>query len=617
MILGLCFSHNATACIVHPENGQVVFCCSEEKFTRRKNEWGIPFRAIDHILKHVTPIGEISDVVIGEQCVAKYGSKAFAELMYLSNYERRDRYIQSKLKLLSLVMFDIVGRAVRPKSDFRQLVQEKLAEIGIGGLPVFIDHHEAHAASAFFCSPFDDALVVTLDGEGDRNSGSYWLGKNGSQLERLCIQSEIASVGKFYRSVTSALGFKVNRHEGKITGLAAYGDLSRFYELFQGLLWCEVDGNENFRIVSKLAEWHLKTFSLRSINPFRLAQFLSLILAADSWENLLNGMIRRRFREFYKGVLGLDMERLSFENMADIAAAAQQVLEDVVIESVRFFQRKVNTRNLVLAGGIFANVKLNQRLLEQLDTENIYIHPGMGDEGLAVGAAMKIVHWNKETRASGSPHEHVYLGPSYSERDIQEELSRFPFEWKKVSSEALIEIVAQALVEEEIVGLYRGKLEYGPRALGHRTILVNPIKKEINDKVNKRLRRTEFMPFAPVVLDECYGDIFSSPKLEAARLPARFMTITLDVNPEWIGKIQGVVHVDNTARPQIIKEEDDSVYYGIVRRFFEKTGIGCLVNTSYNIHEEPIVNTPRDALRAFSQGAVDMLVLEDYLVQSG
>lgn len=227
---------------------------------------------------------------------------------------------------------------------------------------------------------------------------------------------------------------------------------------------------------------------------------------------------------------------------------------------------------------------------------------------------MVAAHEGRADRGERAILSDVFTGPGYDETEVSAALRESPFAGKHLDDEAVIETVAQALIDERVVGWYRGRGEYGPRALGHRTILVNPTKREINETVNRRLRRTEFMPFAPVVLEECYPGIFESPKLNGARFAGSFMTITLRVRPAWRRRIQGVVHVDGTARPQIIRKSDDPMYYGVVRRFYERTGIGCVVNTSFNIHEEPIVNTPRDALRAFAQGAVDLLVMENYVV---
>jgi carbamoyltransferase len=184
-----------------------------------------------------------------------------------------------------------------------------------------------------------------------------------------------------------------------------------------------------------------------------------------------------------------------------------------------------------------------------------------------------------------------------------------------MDEEVLAEVISDAIIDKKIVGFYHGRMEYGPRALGHRTILVNPMEADINDVVNRRLQRTEFMPFAPVVLDKCFSEIFNCEKESGIYFTSKFMTITLSVKHGWKERIPGVLHVDCTARPQVIRKQDDPYYYSIVERFHAKTGVGCLVNTSFNIHEEPIVNSPEDAILAFRNNAVDVLVLENYLVE--
>ncbi|MDK1021365.1 MAG: carbamoyltransferase C-terminal domain-containing protein [Candidatus Hydrogenedentes bacterium] len=614
MIVGISMSHNATACVVDPESGEVLFCCSEERFSRRKNDWGLPKRVLGYIFEHVVSADAVSKVVIGESCRGRWGSKAFVRLLYLSDFASKDRAVRSKVALPLIAAWELIWRALAPKEDYSPLVVDGLKAMGLRCEIEFFDHHTSHAASAYYCSPFDEALVFTLDGEGDRLSGSCWSG-DGSRLIHHTDVPEAASAGKFYRAVTSLLGFTVNRHEGKVTGLAAYGDPDRFYPVFRDLLRVEEDGgNQGPKLVSEIAAAYLGSFSFRRVNVVQLARYFFDMLRAASWEGLLNDMLRRYFRETYGNVLGLDFRNLSFADKADVSAAAQKVLEEAVVDLVGRYLEIHPSKNLALAGGVFANVKLNQRLLENLPIENVYIHPGMGDEGLALGAAMLAIHRGAGRKSRGAMLSHVYLGPEHDDADVSTALRNASVAWQEMDNEELFEAVAQALVEEKIVGLFRGRPEYGPRALGHRTILVNPAKREINDILNARLRRSEFMPFAPVVLEDAVSDIFDSAKLDGARIASRFMTITLDVKEAYRERIQGVVHVDGTARPQIIDDDSDPVYLGIVKRFQEKTGIGCVVNTSFNVHEEPIITTPEQAVRAYKDDYIDVLVIENCVV---
>jgi len=619
MIIGFSFSHNATTCLLDDHTGEVLFCCSEERFTRNKNDWGIPYLTLDYIFNHIVPKERISAIAVGELCRSYYGSRDFIDMMHLGNIEQKDSFVSSKPKMMKLVFKELTGRLLSPKYSYQSIVREKFNRIGLHADIYFFDHHKSHAASGFYSSPFKDALVITLDGEGDGNSGSCWIGSE-SGLKLLYYLPEISSVGKFYRSITLALGFNGDRHEGKITGLASYGDPDRYYPELSRVLNTEIDDQGNKKIVSRIAEKHMRNFNLRKVNILKLIrQYTPVFLESDTFHDFSNAMLRKQFKNMYGEILGKKIGdydyhvESDFTEMADIAAATQRVTEEAITDFIKFYIDKSPIKNVVLAGGVFANVKVNQRVLEVLDTKDIYIHPGMGDEGLALGAAKLLFHNDSEKKKVTLTS--VFLGPVYDEDEIEAELKKFRFHYEKLDDREIFEIVSSALVDEKIVGLFRGRLEYGPRALGHRTILINPVKREINDVVNKRLKRTEFMPFAPVVLQECYEDLFKSEKLVGAHFACKFMTITLDVKKEWSERILGVVHVDGTARPQVIEETDDPFYYGIVKKFFEKTGIGCVVNTSFNMHEEPIVNTPYDALRSFETGAVDLLVMENFLVR--
>ena len=611
MILGLSFSHCSTACLVDEDCGRIVFCCSEERFTRKKNEWGIPYNTIQYIFSNICKSEKISKVTVGESCEANFGSPDFAKTVYLKGWLDKDNYIKNPFKLSISLMIELLGRVLSKKSHYRNIVTDELRNLGLNCEVSFIEHHKAHAATAYYCSPFDEALIVTLDGEGDSLCGSVWVGEE-KKIESIHDLPDFASVGKYYRAITAATGFRVNRHEGKITGLAAFGDSTKYYDQFKELLHTKINEKGETIIVSKAAEYHLNKFDMHNINLKQLLSFFNEYLASKGWEDLLNKMFQQSFRQMFHDFFGWSFKDIDFNRMADLAAAAQYVMEETVVEYIKFYHQNYPRKNLALAGGLFANVKLNQRLWEHLGIEKIYIHPGMGDEGLAIGGAMVCYHEKRDIKCQSL--NDVYLGPSFSTDHIERVLKLAGLSYEKLSEEEVSDYVSDALISEKIVGFYHGKMEYGPRALGHRTILVNPMDAEINNVVNKRLQRTEFMPFAPVVLDKCFSDIFSGENISGVEFTSKFMTITLDVKPEWRERIPGVVHIDGTARPQVITRTDDPYYYKIIERFHEKTGIGCMVNTSFNIHEEPIVNSPEDAIRAYQSNAVDILVLENFLV---
>lgn len=613
MILGLSFSHNATACVVDERDGSLLFCCSEERFSRRKNEWGIPRRTLDYIFREVSHPRDISRVVVGESCKLHYGCREYAHLMNLADYAAKDAFIRSKTRVLRLVTQEAVSRSLARGVDLQSLVLSGLRCLGLNAPVTFVDHHAAHAASAFYSGPFEEALVLTLDGEGDGLSGSCWHGR-GARLSAVDTLPEEASVGLFYKSITALLGFKVNQQEGKVMGLAAYGNPTAFQAILRDYLAVSCH-NGSVRITSEAARFHLNKLCRNRVHFLRLMASIPAVLTATDWEDLLNDLLTREFRRLYQPLFDCNGHSSPKEFAADVAAAAQQVFEEAVLEIVRFYQRKVPSRPVVVAGGVFANVRLNQRILELPGIDALYVHPGMGDEGLALGATYLEAHGRRRTKASGSVLRHVFYGPAPRGHAIRAALSAFPVRWKRSDERTMIEHAATSLANGAVVGLFRGAMEYGPRALGHRSILANPTLECMRPLLNARLRRTDFMPFAPTVLEHCFDTIFSSPKQAAARLPGKFMTITAMVRPEWRDRIPAVVHVDGTARPQILSPEDDPFFHGIVQRFFELTGIGCVLNTSFNLHEEPIVNTPEDALRGAMQGAVDALIIEDFLVE--
>jgi len=613
VILGLSFSHNATACLANETDGRVSFCCSEERFSRRKNEWGVPGRTLQYLFDHVADPTQITTVAVGETCSSHFGTEEFTRLLNLVDYATKDAYIRSKGKLLRLVLREMLAQTFGKRADFRGLVRETLQRMGVEAPMSFVDHHTAHAASAYYASPFDDALVITLDGEGDGSSCSCWHGRGGT-LSPVGRIPDLASLGLFYKLVTSLLGFTVNRHEGKVMSLAAHGDPNRYYAALHDLLYLTGKNKANPDVVSKVAECHLNALSRHRIFLFRLFSYAPMVVAARDWEGLLNRLLRLKSRSVFHEIEETREEPIPFAVAADLAAAAQEVLEDTVLEIVRFYQTRQPPKKLALAGGVFANVRLNQRLLQECDLDDLYIHPGMGDEGLAMGAALFHIHSGRREKAAGSALRSVFLGPVCKRKDIEAALSPYCVEWVRLADEDMVECVLRALLAERIVGIVRGPMEYGPRALGHRSILADPTGADIQGRLNRRLKRTAFMPFAPTVLDKWYDTLFEVPYRQAARQAARFMTVALDVRTEWLERLPGVVHIDGTARPHLLFADDDPFFYAIVHRFYEETGVGCVLNTSFNLHEEPLVNTADEALVAFHKGAVDVLVLEDYLV---
>ena len=427
----------------------------------------------------------------------------------------------------------------------------------------FSNHHEAHALPALFYSPWDEALLVTADGGGDTVNYSHRSFSDGAIKtiyggdDCLFTDKPIDSLGRAYSAATLALGFRMDRHEGKLTGLAALGKPVLADEIAS---YFRVD--DSGRVYS--------TFSGFS-------------------------HMRRYMRQLAKTV--------SPENLA---ASIQKVLEDTMLGSIRNLLANFPSKHLGVAGGVFANVQLNRLLAEQLGLDEIFIFPAMGDEGLPVGSALiylmerdGLKTWLDRRRPLGP----IFLGRDYTSA-IDPALAALP-NVRRVEGAPVTE-AANRLVEGKIGAIFTGRMEYGPRALGARSILANPSRRETHDLLNQRLARTEFMPFAPVVAAERAAEVFDVNGVNARA--CRYMTIACDVHSQWRDRIPAVVHVDGSARPQTIRRDDNPLYYDIVQGFAAASGLPVLVNTSFNVHEEPIVNSPAECAKALLDGRIDFVV---------
>jgi carbamoyltransferase len=429
----------------------------------------------------------------------------------------------------------------------------------------FYNHHLAHALPTLFYTEWEDALLVTSDGGGDTVNHSHRHFADGAIKtiyggdECLTSPPPIDSLGHAYGAATRALGFRLNRHEGKLTGLSAMGE-PVYAEQIGKHFYIDQAGrvHSNFRNVDAMFE-------------------------------LLCDIATNSRRE-------------------DVAASIQKVLEDTMLASMRCLFHQHPARHLGVAGGVFANVRLNRMLAEKLGIDEIFAFPAMGDEGLPVGGALSyllerdgIRRWLAHRRRLSD----VYLGRDYS-KQVDDVLTGIAGV-RRLPGDP-IQAAAKRLAGGEIGAIYTGRMEYGPRALGARSILANPSRRETHDLLNERLDRTEFMPFAPVVLEEKAGEVFDVNSVNA--YACRFMTITCDVRPAWRKRIAAVVHVDGSARPQTITRDANPLYYDVVSAFGRETGIPVLVNTSFNVHEEPIVNTPGECAKALVDGRIDFVLTQ-------
>ncbi len=563
LILGL-FSgyHDANACLF--DDYRMVAAVALERLTRRKIDGGrVPVEAIDECLKIAGAArSEVAAVVVGR---GPFPSRYFSHLPLDRELEARARRLVGKEKHKSMERELIRYGRIDSENIFR--ADRLLADLGLRpGIELrFFNHHEAHALPTLFHTDWDDALLYTADGGGDNVQYSHRVLRHG-RLETLFGGDEemlrpmrIDSLGLAYGYATQALGFRINRHEGKTTGLAAWGTPS-FYDEISRHFRVDDSGNISSDFESYPA-------------------------------------MRRFLFALFEGA-----------RREDVAASIQRVLEDSVLAAVRRLLARAGTRKLGLAGGVFANVRLNQRLAEETEVDEVFIYPAMSDQGLAAGGVLKYLldRDGLETwLGRRSRLETLYYGRDFgAEIDLMfgrdPKLRRLPG--------APSATAAQLIARGGIVAIFTKGMEYGPRALGARSILAAAVDPAINDALNKRLERSEFMPFAPIVAEENANRVFA---LGARKdYAARFMTITAGVHAGWRERIPAVVHVDGTARPQTIRREWNPLYYDILKDYEQISGLPVLINTSFNVHEQPIINRPEECRRAFVERRVDYVVTE-------
>jgi carbamoyltransferase len=582
-VLGITTEGDSGAAIV--EDGHILAAVNEERLARMKLVVGFPRASIHEVLELAeTDVSELDAVL-----VASTDSMFVDELEPFSGWfqhsENGKDDFRASAKGVGGMVKRVASRFSRYRNqlpflekgyyallsyDFwqrRRSVRRILSEeFGIRCPIKFVDHHFAHVTSAYFTSGFENALVLSIDGGGDGKSALVYAVRDG-KFEYLHDVSAYNSLGNYYAYVTHICGYKAQKHEGKITGLAAHGQ-PRYLPLLREF----IDEEKG-------------TFVNRGQVVFMEAiRELERRLPAD-WTH------------------------------EDLAASIQQHFEEVVRRFTQHWAQQAGLQDVAVAGGVFANVRVNEEILRLPGIERIFVHPGMSDGGLAVGAALAacVPGVLEQTMESvREPITDVYLGRDISEEEIADALREFGLTPEPLE-DSIEETIADLLVEGYVVARAAGRMEYGPRALGNRSILYQPTDPSVNDWLNKNLRRTEFMPFAPSTLyearDKCYENV------DGAEHTAEFMTITFQCTPWMQENMPGVVHVDGTARPQLVRKDRNASYYRIIEAFKKRTGLPAIINTSFNMHEEPIVNSARDAVRAFLDGNLDYLALGPCLVK--
>lgn len=565
LILGLHDGKDAGVALL--EDGEVLFAANEERYSRRKLHFGFPFLTLERMQRHtgVRP-GDVQAVTIGFEAMVE---NAEASYDYSAEPRLHQRVYSGLVRSLGPLMNTKLAafgslQLMKLLSQNKEALEQNLRNEGFTAPVHYLNHHMSHAASAYYSSGKDPVIVVSSDGGGDGISGGIYVGRGG-KLTNETTFSKLNSAGIFWEIITQICGFNPERHGGKITGLAAYSD-----------------GEEAYAILSRLYGYCERTGGM---------------------ENRGRRAFRDAFRRVRSQVEGLEIEELS--------SGAQRILDEVFVRTVTDAVARHGIRDVALTGGTFANVRTNLRIREIPGVESVFVFPHMGDGGIALGSAQLYLGRN-----GGMPRgevRDVYWGDAWTEAQIRAELEGTKgIRWQRLDDPA--SAVADALSRKEVIGLFQGRMEFGPRALGHRSIIAEPTDTTMMDWLNKRLARTEFMPFAPIILEEEAPSYFVD--FGGMRYPAQFMTICVRCTPLCREKVPGVVHIDGTARPQTVSRAVDPYLHGVLSRYRERTGLPLAINTSFNKHEEPIVGSPADAVSELKRGAVDVLFLESFEVHA-
>ena len=584
-ILGIsCFYHDSAACMLR--EGNIVAAAQEERFSRKKHDPRFPSNAIKYCLEEAgISIKDIDHVVFYDKPILTF------ERLLLSYLTVAPRGLRSWLEAMPLWL----GK----KLFIPKIIQK---ETGYEGDVLFTEHHEAHAASAFYPSPFNEAAILTVDGVGEWATASFGFGK-GKEINLLKELHFPDSLGLLYSAFTYFTGFRVNSGEYKLMGLAPYGT-PRYKDL----------------ILSELID-------VKDDGSIRLNL---------SYFDFLGGlrMTNRRFSRLFGGPPRKPETEITQREM-DIAASIQSVTEDIILKMAHHVYDETNQKNLCLAGGVALNCVANGRILRESPFEKLWIQPAAGDAGGAMGAALSVWHRYLENErpdpAGDDTPQGSYLGPAFSNEIVKEYIEGKGFPYHELNEKSRSKVIAEQIAQGKIVGYMAGRMEFGPRALGARSILGDPRSQETQTVMNLKIKyRESFRPFAPSVLEEKaseYFDIdtpspymllvakvvkkrcFPQPQSDGMRMLERLKLKRSD--------IPAVTHLDHSARLQTVSQKHKPDYHGVISEFEKLTGYAVIVNTSFNVRGEPIICTPQDAYRCFMRTEMDVLVMEDCMLFKG
>jgi len=587
-ILGIsCYFHDASACLL--VDGKLVAAAEEERFTRIKHDFSFPDNAIRFCLEQGGIEGRDLDYVV-------FFEKPFVK------FERLIKTAVSGFPKTYMQFAQSMRTWLFDKLWIKSHIESSL---GIDRKSIlFSDHHMSHAASAYFCSPFEKSAVLTFDGVGEWATATMGIGDGSS----LTIKRELRfphSLGLLYSAFTAFLGFEVNEGEYKVMGMAPYGTpkyTNRIREIVHqnddGSIWMD---HSNFSFHHSTD----KSFTSRFEKLFGEPRDPSVAFFTND----------TGYPPYY-GDRPSNYDALLDYNQyyADIASSIQRVTEEFVLKLVNEAHKETGLTNLCMAGGVALNSVANGRILNETPFENIYIQPSAGDGGGSLGAALYAWHCalgNNERFVM----DHAYWGQEYSQDAIQKAVEESGYSWTRLEDEAkLIDATVDRIVDGNVVGWFQGRFEWGPRALGNRSIVADPRRADMKDIVNGKIKfREPFRPFAPSVIAEAAPDYFKVPN-DGQGMLERFMLIVAPVKDSKQEAIPAVSHM-GTARLQTVYKDTNPRYHELIRKFGEATGEPVLLNTSFNVRGEPIVTTPEDALNTFRNSGIDALVMGDILVE--